>query len=58
MARNAVGFYWTLPVRWAGFIRLPDDRQAGQFSRMHRLRRKPGEKISKDQFAEIRFLVP
>lgn len=24
MGRNAVGFYWTLPVPWAGFRRLPD----------------------------------
>lgn len=23
--RNAVGFYWTLPVPWAGFTRLPPD---------------------------------
>jgi hypothetical protein len=22
MARNAVGFYWTLPVPWAGFTSL------------------------------------
>lgn len=24
MGRNAVGFYWTLPVPWAGFMGLPD----------------------------------
>ncbi len=23
--RNAVGFYWTLPVPWAGFTSLPED---------------------------------
>jgi Recombinase len=23
--KNAVGFYWTLPVPWAGFTRLPDN---------------------------------
>ena len=23
MRRNAVGFYWTYPVEWAGFTRLP-----------------------------------
>ena len=23
MTRNAVGFYWTLPVPWAGFTTLP-----------------------------------
>lgn len=23
--RNAVGFYWTLPVPWAGFTTLPED---------------------------------
>lgn len=23
--RNAVGFYWTLPVPWQGFTRLPED---------------------------------
>lgn len=26
--RNAVGFYWTLPVPWAGFSTLPDDIDA------------------------------
>lgn len=26
--RNAVGFYWTLPVPWAGFTTLPDDIDA------------------------------
>ncbi|PCH75203.1 MAG: hypothetical protein COC12_01625 [Rhodobacteraceae bacterium] len=26
--RNAVGFYWTLPVPWAGFKSLPDDIDA------------------------------
>ena len=25
MKRKAVGFYWTLPVPWAGFDTLPDD---------------------------------
>lgn len=25
MGRNAVGFYWTLPVPWAGFKELPKD---------------------------------
>lgn len=24
MKRNAVGFYWTLPVPWIGFTELPD----------------------------------
>lgn len=28
MKRKAVGFYWTLPVPWAGFQRLPDDIDA------------------------------
>lgn len=28
MARNAVGFYWTLPVPWAGFRELPKDIEA------------------------------
>ena len=27
-ARNAVGFYWTLPVPWAGFTHLPDAVEA------------------------------
>lgn len=32
--RNAVGFYWTLPVPWAGFTSLPDDIDAaGKLSR-------------------------
>ena len=26
--RNAVGFYWTLPVPWAGFVELPEDIDA------------------------------
>ena len=26
--RNAVGFYWTLPVPWVGFTTLPDDMDA------------------------------
>ncbi len=26
--RNAVGFYWTLPVPWAGFTELPTDIDA------------------------------
>jgi len=26
--RNAVGFYWTLPVPWAGFTALPEDIDA------------------------------
>lgn len=26
--RNAVGFYWTLPVPWAGFTELPEDIEA------------------------------
>lgn len=26
--RNAVGFYWTLPVPWAGFTTLPEDIDA------------------------------
>src|SRR5262245_44213168 len=25
MGRNAVGFYWTLPVSWAGVVKLPKD---------------------------------
>lgn len=28
MGRNAVGFYWTLPVPWAGFKELPEDIEA------------------------------
>lgn len=28
MKRKAVGFYWTLPVPWAGFTRLPEDVDA------------------------------
>lgn len=28
MGRNAVGFYWTLPVPWAGFKDLPADIEA------------------------------
>ncbi|MFN7159798.1 MAG: hypothetical protein ACK4MR_14075, partial [Erythrobacter cryptus] len=28
MKRKAVGFYWTLPVPWAGFTKLPADIEA------------------------------
>lgn len=28
MGRNAVGFYWTLPVPWAGFKELPKEIEA------------------------------
>ena len=32
--RNAVGFYWTLPVPWAGFTKLPKDiEEAAKASR-------------------------
>ncbi|MGD9510890.1 MAG: hypothetical protein AB7I59_01010 [Geminicoccaceae bacterium] len=38
--RNAVGFYWTLPVPWAGFTRLPADIDAAaQASRTIRYQR-------------------
>ncbi len=34
MKRKAVGFYWTLPVPWAGFDTLPDDiEEAAKASR-------------------------
>jgi Recombinase len=40
MARNAVGFYWTLPVPWAGFASLPRDLdQAANVSRTIRYQR-------------------
>ena len=40
MSQNAVGFYWTLPVPWAGFTSLPkavDD--AAKLSRTIRYQR-------------------
>jgi hypothetical protein len=40
MTRNAVGFYWTLPVPWAGFVRLPADAdEAAKRSRTIRYQR-------------------
>lgn len=40
MTRNAVGFYWTLPVPWAGFTNLPADIEAAaQMSRTIRYQR-------------------
>ena len=34
MGRKAVGFYWTLPVPWAGFTALPDNiEEAAKVSR-------------------------
>ncbi|GAB4480247.1 MAG: hypothetical protein OHK0018_11700 [Erythrobacter tepidarius] len=40
MKRKAVGFYWTLPVPWAGFAKLPEDiERAGQASRTIRYQR-------------------
>lgn len=40
MKRNAVGFYWTLPVPWAGFDALPDDIElAAEISRTIRYQR-------------------
>ena len=40
MERNAVGFYWTLPVPWVGFTTLPDDiDEAAKKSRTIRYQR-------------------
>lgn len=40
MGRNAVGFYWTLPVPWAGFTRLPTQiDEAAKASRTIRYQR-------------------
>jgi hypothetical protein len=40
MARNAVGFYWTLPVPWAGFTKLPKEvNEAAEVSRTIRYQR-------------------
>ena len=40
MVRNAVGFYWTLPVPWTGFTSLPSDiDEAAKVSRTIRYQR-------------------
>ena len=40
MARNAVGFYWTLPVPWAGLVSLPNEiDEAAKVSRTIRYQR-------------------
>lgn len=40
MKRKAVGFYWTLPVPWDGFTKLPDDIEgAAKASRTIRYQR-------------------
>lgn len=40
MKKNAVGFYWTLPVPWAGFAKLPDGiEEAAKASRTIRYQR-------------------
>ena len=50
MARNAVGFYWTLPVPWAGFISLPNEiDEAAKVSRTIRYQRDLIRRYAKDE---------
>lgn len=47
--RNAVGFYWTLPVPWAGFTELPNDVDAAaKTSRTIRYQRELIRRHAKD----------
>lgn len=49
-ARKVVGFYWTLPVPWAGFTQLPKDPdEAARFSRTIRYQRDLIRRKSKDR---------
>ncbi|SNS59806.1 recombinase family protein [Tropicimonas sediminicola] len=48
--QNAVGFYWTLPVPWAGFERLPDNvEEAAVASRTIRYQRERIRRFAKDE---------
>jgi len=45
----AVGFYWTLPVRWAGFTKLPKDvNEAAELSRTIRYQRDTTRRYAQD----------
>ncbi|MCE5972434.1 recombinase family protein [Sinirhodobacter sp. WL0062] len=47
--RNAVGFYWTLPVPWAGFTELPKDiDEAAKASRTIRYQRELIRRYAKE----------
>lgn len=64
-ANKAIGFYWTLPVPWAGFTHLPGDvDEAANSSRTIRYQRDLTRKHAKDEgydlvrevvFLEIQF---
>lgn len=50
MRRQAVGFYWTLPVPWAGFTKLPDRiDEAAEASRTILYQREAIRRYAKDQ---------
>jgi len=50
MGKAAVGFYWTLPVPWAGFTELPDEIEAAaKASRTIRYQREAIRRHAKDQ---------
>lgn len=50
MGTNAVGFYWTLPVPWAGFTKLPNDiNEAAKASRTIRYQRDLIRHYAKDE---------
>jgi len=50
MGRNAVGFYWTLPVPWAGFTRLPEEiDEAAKVSRTIRYQLEAIRRFAKDE---------
>ena len=49
MQKAAVGFYWTLPVPWAGFTALPDDVEAAaKASRTIRYQREAVRRYAQD----------
>lgn len=50
MQQNAVGFYWTLPVPWAGFTSLPEDVDAAaETSRTIRYQREVIRRYARDR---------
>ena len=54
MKRKAVGFYWTLPVPWAAFAKLPEDiERAAQASRTIRYQRALIQRFAAEEHFEI-----
>ncbi len=50
----AVGFYWTLPVPWAGFTELPKDvDRAAEFSRTIRYQREIIRRYAREHHLQL-----